>query len=54
MLSAFKWTWNTVNESDLAGNQRVGGCQVRPASVCVCLFLTAAPNSQNNKSSPVD
>lgn len=44
-LSGSKWLWNTVNESDLAGNHRVGGCQVRPGSLgmceCACLPVCA-------------
>lgn len=50
VLSGFKWPWNTVNESDLVGNQRVSGCQVGPGCLGVCVFvcLTSAPSSQNN------
>lgn len=62
VLTGCKWLrWKTVNESDLAGNRRVAGCQVRPGSpgtcvclqvrACLCVFigLTPVPSSQNNK-----
>lgn len=35
LLSGSKWLWNTANESDLAGNQRVGGSGQTWQSGCV-------------------